>query len=90
MLYYGCSSVIAEPMNIHARSRDAELAQSKGNAIYESLLGEFKRQGLKPGVLVAINIDSGKYVVAETRRELMMSYKETFGQTVGWVRRIEY
>jgi hypothetical protein len=79
-----------DAMNIHARSGDAERAQSKGEAIYETLVPDLKRQGLKAGHFVAINIDSGEYVVAETRRELMLSYKEKFGRAVGWIRQIEY
>jgi hypothetical protein len=77
-------------MNIHARSGDAERAQSEGNAIYGKLLPDFRRHGLKSGLLVAINIDTGRYVTAETRRELMILYKQNFGHAVGWVRRIEY
>jgi hypothetical protein len=77
-------------MNIHARSGDAERAQLKGDAFYDRLLPEWKRQGLKSGLFVAINIDSGRYVTAQSRRELMISYKQEFGQALGWVRRIEY
>jgi hypothetical protein len=77
-------------MNIHGRSGDAERAQSEGNAIYEKLLPAFKQQNLKPGLFVAIDIGSGKYVVAETCRQLMISYKANFGHATGWVRRIEY
>jgi hypothetical protein len=50
----------------------------------------FKQQGLAPGLFVAINIETGKFVVAETRRELMSKCKQLFGRATGWVRRIEY
>ncbi len=77
-------------MNIHARSGDAERAQSQGEAIYRTLLPALKQQGVGTGFFVAINIDSGGYVVAQTRRELMVAYKEKFGRGVGWVEQIEY
>src|SRR5215471_5782580 len=77
-------------MNVRAEIWEAERAQSEGNAIYERLLPIFKEQGLKPGNFVAINIATGEFVVAENRIALMSSYKERFGQAVGWVRRIEY
>jgi hypothetical protein len=77
-------------MNIRARSGDAERALSEGNAIYQRLVPKFKQQGLKPGLFVAINIDSGEYVAADTRRELMISYKQKFGHAAGWVKQIEY
>jgi hypothetical protein len=77
-------------MNVHARSGDAERAQSEGTAIYERLLPALKRQGLQPGLFVGINIDTGGYVTAATRRELMILYKQEFGRALGWVRRIEY
>jgi hypothetical protein len=77
-------------MNIHAATSDAERAQSEGNAIYERLLPEFKISGLRAGLFVAINIATGEFVTAETRMDLMASYKERFGKAVGWVRRIEY
>ena len=77
-------------MNIHAATGEAERAQSEGNAIYERLLPVFKERGFRPGLFVAINIATGEFVIAETRLELMSSYKQKFGQTMGWVRRIEY
>jgi hypothetical protein len=77
-------------MNIHARSGDAERAKSHGTALYDKLLPTLKREGLKSGHFVAINIDTGRFVTAETRRELMISYKQEFGSALGWVRRIEY
>ena len=77
-------------MNIHARPGDAERAQSEGNAIFEKLLPTLKQQRVKAGSFVAINIGNGQYVLAETRRELMTSYKGRFGTAVGWVRQIEY
>ena len=77
-------------MNIHARSGDAERAQSQGTGLYDKLLPMLRRHGVKSGHFVAINIDTGRYVTAETRRELMISYKQEFGQALGWVKRIEY
>jgi hypothetical protein len=44
----------------------------------------------KAGHLVAINIGTGEYVVAETRLDIMRSYQSKFGQAPGWVSRIEY
>jgi hypothetical protein len=77
-------------MNVHAATGDAERAQSEGNAIYERLLPIFKERGFKPGLFVAINIATGEFVTAETRLELMSSYKGKFGHSIGWVKRIEY
>jgi len=77
-------------MNIHARSNEAELAERKGNALYQKLLPALMQQGCASGDFVAINIDTGRFVTAATRRELMISYKQSFGQSTGWVRRIEY
>ncbi|MEJ2375997.1 MAG: hypothetical protein P8Y53_13440 [Pseudolabrys sp.] len=77
-------------MNIHARTGDAERAQSQGDAIYQKLLPALKQQGVRAGFFVAINIDSGEYVVAETRRALMLAYKEKFGRGLGWVKQVEY
>jgi len=77
-------------MNVRAAIGEAERTQSEGNAIYERLLPLFKQRGFKPGSFVAINIDTGEFVVADTRLQLMSSYKEKFGQSAGWVRRIEY
>jgi len=50
----------------------------------------FRQQGLKAGLFVAINIATGEFVTAETRLDLMGIYKERFGQSMGWVKRIEY
>jgi hypothetical protein len=77
-------------MNVHAAVGEAERAQSEGNAIYERLLPVFRQQGLKAGLFVAINIATGEFVTAETRLDLMGIYKERFGQSMGWVKRIEY
>jgi hypothetical protein len=77
-------------MNVRATIREAERAQSEGDAIYDRLLPLLKEQGLKPGHFVAINIATGRFVVAENRLTLMSSYKEQFGDSVGWVREIEY
>jgi hypothetical protein len=77
-------------MNVHAEIGEAERAQSEGNAIYEKLLPVLKQRGSKAGDLVAINIATGEFVVAETRLELLSSYKAKFGHSVGWVREIEY
>ena len=77
-------------MNIRALAGEAERAQTAGNAIYQRLLPVFKQQGLAEGLFVAINIETGNFVVAETRRELMSKYKQLFGRAAGWVRRIEY
>ncbi|MEA2903426.1 MAG: hypothetical protein QOI12_813 [Alphaproteobacteria bacterium] len=77
-------------MNIHATTRDAERAQSEGDAVYEQLLPILQRQGVKAGHFVAISIATGEFVTAETRLELMTVYKEKFGESIGWVRRIEY
>ena len=77
-------------MNVHAATGDAERAQSEGDAIYERLLPTFKERGVRAGLFVAINIATGDYVTAETRLELMPLYKGRFGQSMGWVRRIEF
>ena len=77
-------------MNVHAEIGEAERAQSEGNVIFDRLLPLFKAQGLKPGHFVAINIATGEFVIAETQLKLMAAYKEKFGQSVGWVREIEY
>jgi hypothetical protein len=77
-------------MNVHTVNPEAERAESEGNSIYQALLPVFKKQGLKPGVFVAINIATAEFVVAEGRLELMSSYKSRFGQSTGWVRQIEY
>jgi hypothetical protein len=77
-------------MNIRALAGEAERAQSQGNAIFRKLLPVFKQQGLAAGLFVAINIETGEFVVAETRRELMSKCKQLFGRAAGWVRRIEY
>jgi hypothetical protein len=77
-------------MNVRALAGEAERAQSQGNAIYQKLLPVFKQQGLAPGLFVAINIETGNFVVAETRHELMSQCKQLFGRATGWVRRIEY
>jgi len=77
-------------MNVHAEIGEAERAQSEGNAIFNRLLPLFKAQGLTPGHFVAINIATGEFVIAETQLKLMAAYKEKFGQSVGWVREIEY
>jgi hypothetical protein len=84
------TGVLETDMNIRALAGEAERAQSEGNAIYQRLLPVFKQQGLAPGLFVAINIETGKFVVAETRRELMSKCKQLFGRATGWVRRIEY
>jgi hypothetical protein len=77
-------------MNMHARDSDAESAERKGNALYEKLLPTLIEQGCSVGDFVAINIETGRFVTAATRRELMISYKQSFGQSIGWVKRIEY
>ena len=78
-------------MNLHASSdNQAERARVKGKAIYRKLLPSFKKEGVKAGLFVAINIETGKYVVAESRLDLMQSYKEQFGHAPGWVSRVEY
>jgi len=77
-------------MNVNALSREAERAQSEGNSIYQKLLPVLKEKGYKSGLLVAISIETGDFVIAETRAKLMSSYKQRFGHSVGWVRRIEY
>ena len=76
-------------MNIRALSNQAERVQAEGDVIYERLLPTLKARGYKSGLLVAISIETGDFVIAETRAKLMSSYKEKFGQTAGWVRRIE-
>jgi hypothetical protein len=77
-------------MNIHTPTDEAERAQSVGDAIYERLLPQFKELGLEAGHFVAINIATGEYVTAESSLDLMASYKKKFGQSVGWVREIDY
>ena len=82
--------MVESDMNIRVLAGEAERAQSEGNAIYRRLLPVFKQQGLASGLFVAINIETGEFVVAETRRELMSRCKQLFGRATGWVRRIEY
>jgi hypothetical protein len=77
-------------MNVRAEIGEAERAQSEGNIIYEKLLPVLKQRGVKAGDLVAINIATGEFVIAQTRLVLLSSYKARFGQSVGWVRDIEY
>ena len=77
-------------MNIRVQSREAERVQSKGDAIYSKLLPKLKQEGCEPGHFVAINIETGRFVTAKTRLELMTLYKQQFGQAAGWVKRIEY
>jgi len=77
-------------VNIQARSGDAERAQSEGDAIYRTVLPALKRQGVRSGFFVGINIENRAYVVAETRRDLMLACKEKLGRGVGWVKQVEY
>ena len=86
----GAPPLLRVIMNVRVEIGEAERAQSEGNAIYEKLLPVLKQQGVKAGDLVAINIATGEFVTAETRLELLSSYKARFGQSVGWVREIEY
>jgi hypothetical protein len=88
--WWQSSGLLETDMNVRALVGEAERAQSEGNAIYRRLLPVFKQQGLAPGWFVAINIETGNFVAAQTRRELMSKCKQSFGRATGWVRRIEY
>lgn len=77
-------------MNVQAPKRHAEWAQAEGEAIYRTLLPRLKAEGCKPGQLIAIDISSAGYVVADSHLALMDLYKSRFGKSVGWVRHVEY
>jgi hypothetical protein len=77
-------------MNIHASSSQAEKARREGGIICKKLLPTLRESGVAAGHFVAIDVESGKYVTAATRLALMSAYKEQFGHTLGWVRRIDY
>jgi hypothetical protein len=77
-------------MNVHAWRWEAERAQAAGDALYEKLLPRLRQMGYQAGRMIAINIESGEFVVADTRLQLIELYKEKFGNTAGWAREIEY
>ena len=80
-------------MNIHSVQEwraQGERAQAAGDAIYEKLLPQLREMGYPAGRLVGINVETGEFVVADNGVQLAHSYKEKFGDALGWVREIEY
>ncbi len=77
-------------MNVHAWRSEAERAQAAGDAIYERLLPQLRQMGYSAGWLIGINIETGEFIVADARLQLIDLYKEKFGNAIGWVKEIDY
>jgi len=68
---------------------EAEHAKSAGSKLYQQLLPSLKSKQLS-GQYIAINIESGAWVVAPSRADLIKAYKNEFGRAPGWVQEISY
>jgi hypothetical protein len=77
-------------MNVQSWRWEGERAHAAGEAIYEKLVPQLRQMGYPAGRLIGINIESGEFVVADARLQLIDLYKEKFGDAIGWVKEIDY
>jgi hypothetical protein len=76
-------------LDVSALRAQAEYARTRGSELYEKLLPMLKSKQLD-GQYIGINAESGAWVVANSRADLIDMCKEEFGGTPGWVQRISY
>ena len=76
-------------LDFSALRAKAEDARTRGGELYEKLLPTLKSKQLF-GQYVGINVESGAWVVANSRANLMEICDREFGGAPGWVQRIIY